>query len=158
MINLMKTRKMETDAYLNEDETKEFRAVVGQINWVCSQTRPDAAFDMLHLSTQMKHPKVKDALYANKVVRKLKGSDSYVSYKHLGTIERLKIVVFCDASWANLPDGVSSAGGYVILLMGDDSKCCPLDWSSTKIKRVVHSTLSAEALAMLESVDNSVFT
>lgn len=156
-IELSQKRRAKRESFLNEQEIKEYRGVVGQINWVSSQTRPDATFDMLSLSMQMKHPQVENAIEANKVVRKLKSAQSGVTFRKLGLIENLKIVVYCDASWGNLPDGHSSAGGYLILLVGVDYRCCPLDWSATKIKRVVHSTLAAEALAMLESMDNAIY-
>ena len=74
-----------------------------------------------------------------------------------GSVSELKIYVYCDASYANLPDGFSSAGGHFIFLMGADKQCCPLTWSAHKIKRVVKSTLSAETLSMVDSLDEAIY-
>lgn len=85
---------------------------------------------------------------------------SGIFYRKLGTFEDLRIEVYSDASWANLPDGVSSARGSIIMLTSCDDrdyKCVPLDWSSNKIKRIVHSTIAAEALAILDSTDNAIY-
>ena len=52
-------------------------------------------------------------------------------------------------------------GGYIIFLsagfkLGQRSKCCPLAWKSTKIKRVVASTHEAESLALAEALEEAV--
>lgn len=151
------TRKTDRQAFLNSEETRDFRGVIGQLNWISGQTRPDATFDMLALSTANKHPTVQNVIDANKAVIKVKSREVGVRYHHLGSFEELGLQVFTDAAWANLPDGSSSTGGYVIFLTGKDKKSVPLDWSASKIKRTVHSTLAAEALAMLDSVDNAVY-
>ena len=65
--------------------------------------------------------------------------------------------VFTDASYANLPDGASSAGGYVILLCGKDNRTIVLSWSSNKLKRVVKSTTAAEALALVLGLEECIY-
>lgn len=65
-----------------------------------------------------------------------------------GDISKYKLVVCSDASWANHPDGVSSAGGLVIFLAGDNGKCRPMHWEAKKIRRIVKSSLAAEILAV----------
>ena len=60
-----------------------------------------------------------------------------------------KLVVYTDASYENLPDGVSSAGGNIIFIVGENNRCCPISWCSNKIKRVVKSTIAAEALSLI---------
>ena len=153
-------RKRDRQAFLNEEETKKFRGVVGQLNWISSQTRPDVTYDMLSLSTVTKHPQVQHIIEANKAIQKAKSKKSGILYHRLGKFEDLSLEVYTDAAWANLPDGHSSTGGYLILLVAITSSgklCVPLDWSSHKIQRTVHSTLAAESLAMLEGVDNAIY-
>ena len=36
---------------LSEEETKDFRALVGQLNWLCTQTLPDLSYDVCELSS-----------------------------------------------------------------------------------------------------------
>lgn len=80
-----------------------------------------------------------------------------IFYPNLGDVLQLKLVLFSDASHANLPDGFSSAGGHIIFLLGENGKCCPLAWESKKIRRVVKSTLAAETLALVEAIDMGCF-
>ena len=63
-----------------------------------------------------------------------------------------KIVVFCDARYANLTDG-GSQGGHIIFLCDSFGRCCPVSWCSRRIKRVARSTLSAETQAAVEALD-----
>ena len=56
--------------------------------------------------------------------------------------------MYGDASFGNLPDGVSSAQGCIVLLTGNRYSFSPLDWTSKKIRRKVSSTLEAETLAI----------
>lgn len=101
----------------------------------------------------MKDPTVDNVIKGNKVLKKLKMDECSVRFPCLGDPTKLKLVIFSDASHGNLPDGYSSAGGFIIFLVGEDCKCCPLAWESKKIRRVVKSTLAAETLALVEAVD-----
>ena len=92
-------------------------------------------------------------LQANKVIRKLKSEALQVKFPRLGELTNLKLLLFNDASFANLPDGTSSTGGRVVFLSGEGDKCCPISWSSTKIKRVVRSTLAAETLSLADGCE-----
>jgi len=142
---------------LNQIEQQSLRTAIGQINWMASQTRPDIAFDVLELSMSMKEPKVVHLLNANKLIKKLRTESYLMSYPRMKTTQQLKIVVYTDASFANLPDSVSSAGGHIIFLVGEGNQSCVLSWLSKKIKRVVKSTSEAEALALLEGLENALY-
>ena len=63
------------------------------------------------------------------------------------------LVLFTDAAFANLPDGVSSTSAYVIFLDDNERNCCPVEWKGCKIKRVVKSTQAAETLAFQEGIE-----
>ena len=56
-----------------------------------------------------------------------------------------------------MSDGISSTGGHVIILLGENQRCAPLSWSCAKIKRVVKSTLAAEALSLSNAIDNAIY-
>ena len=62
----------------------------------------------------------------------------------------LGIVGFCDAALHNMDDRVSSGGGYIIFLVDRELKLAPILWTSTKFKRVVQSSLAAEALIAVD--------
>ena len=76
-----------------------------------------------------------------------------MSFPDLGDLQKVQLITLSDASHANLPDGFSSAGGFIIFLVGENGKSCPLAWESKKIRRVVKSTLAAETLAVSDAVD-----
>ena len=63
---------------------------------------------------------------------------------------------YSDASFANLPDG-GSQGGFIIFLSDSSHNRCPVLWQSRKVRRVVKSTLSAEALALLDCAEAAVY-
>ena len=76
-------------------------------------------------------------------------------------MESLKLSVFSDASYANLPDGESSGTGYLIFLStgykpGEFSSCCLLTWTACKVKRKVTSTLAAETLSLLAALEEAI--
>ena len=63
------------------------------------------------------------------------------------------MIVFTDASLCNLNSGTGSTSAYVVLLLDTAGNCCPISWHTNKIKRVVRSTISAEALSLQEGLE-----
>ena len=43
---------------VNADEKQKYRTLIGQLNWVSSQTRPDIAFEACEASVSFKDAKV----------------------------------------------------------------------------------------------------
>lgn len=138
---------------LTQGEITQLREVIGQTNWVTTQTRPDINFDVLELSMTTKHPKVENLIQANKLIKNLKAESYHMVYPKLGDLQKTRLVLFTDASYANLSDGVSSAGGHIVFLVGENGNCCPISWSAKKIRRVVKSTIAAETLALVDGLD-----
>ena len=139
---------------LTSDEQYLYRKIVGQLNWLASQTRPDLSFDVCHLSTKLNEATIKDATYANKVIKK--ANSQSVSLKFSKLKYPIKLLAFCDASYANLPDG-SSQGGTVIFLSDDNNNVSPISWWSKKLRRVCKSTEAAETMAMLDAIDACIW-
>ena len=120
---------------LNEEKQK-LRSITRQINCVATQTQPDICFDVLDLSISMnKNSTILDLLKAIKLLKKVKVNESTLTYPHFSSISNPTIFVYNDVAYANLRDGVSSAGGHIFLQ--NDNENCILSWSSTKIKRTV---------------------
>ena len=65
----------------------------------------------------------------------------------------LVIIEFCNAALHNMDDRVSSGGGYMIFLADCDLKSAPMSQTSTKIKRIVRSSLAVEALITVDCAD-----
>ena len=80
-----------------------------------------------------------------------------VVFPDLGSFSEWRLVVFSDASFANLPDKISSCFAYIVLLVGADGRCCPVSWKANKIKRVCRSTLAAETMALIEGLEECLY-
>ena len=145
------------DDPLTPKECTSLRSCVGSLNWAVQGTRPDKAFDMVELSTKSRSGKVSDLLRASKVMKNLKDDGGYMIFPDLGDTHNWKIFVFTDASFANLCDGVSSMGAFIVLLVGENSSCVALNWQGKKVKRVVKSTLEAEALSLQEGIEDAIY-
>ena len=157
-VPLSKNRKGDRKSPLNSSETKALKSVAGQLNWLATQTRPDISFQALELNMSKQHPTVENLMNANKAIRQAKQRSVNIHFPKIGKQDGLKLKVFCDASWGNLPDGISSAQGNIIFLTDEDEQnCCPLSWSSNKIKRKVASTLAAEAFSLHDTLDEAIY-
>ena len=156
-INVSAVRGLDKNVECNEEEKESLRSLVGQLGWLCTNSRPDLSYDVLELSCKVNNPKVEDLIEANKCLRKACTFESSMYFPGLGDTSKYKLVAYSDASYANLPDGFSSTGGFVIFLEGENGNTCPLYWEARKIRRVVKSTLAAETLAAAEAVDMTYY-
>ena len=96
-------------------ERKQLRTIVGQLGWLSGISRPDISFKVSELSSAIKNATVNDLLKANKVLKYLKNTQSYIQFPKLDNINNLRIVMHSDASYANLPYG-GSQGGHLVFL------------------------------------------
>ena len=143
---------------LNEKEMKEYRSIIGSINWCVRGTRPDMSFELIDLSTKLKEAKVDDFNRALKVIRKLKSTNYKVFFPHIEDLNYIELVVYSDAAFHNLNDGVGSTMAYIILVRCKKSnKCCPVAWKANKIQRVVTDSLSAETLALSKAIGDTIY-
>ena len=132
------------------------RSALGKLNWITTQTRPDLTYDVSELSSALNKKQVKTLIDINKAIRKAKRYPSKIVIPDLGNLEKCKMLVYCDASFANLSNG-GSQGGYVVFLVGENKKAVPIAWSSHRLKRVVKSTHAAETLALVDGVEAAIF-
>ena len=130
------------DRSLTPEEKSQFRSTVGQLNWVSGISRPDIAFDVCIASAKSQNPTLRDALALNKTVKYLKNNPCQIVFPSMDP-ETVNITLFADASFNNLPNG-GSQGGQINFLSDNNNNCCPIAWNSSRIKRVVRSTIAAE--------------
>ena len=155
-IAISSKRAMAKSSDLSEREKAEYRALVGQLNWVATHTRPDIAFDVCELGVNYKEATVSDLIRLNKVIRRLKTDNLRLLFAKVENIEQCRLDCYADASFANLA-GCASQGGFIVLLRDSSGKSCPIFWQSRKIRRVVKSTLAAETLALLDCASAAVY-
>ena len=147
--------KRDVDSTLTSKEITMFRGLVGKLNWACGMTCPEISFEVCWASTIMKSPTIRDARRLNKVVSYLRGADSIVHFPRLET-NTIQVTTYSDASFNNLPNG-GSQGGHLVFAIDGIGNSCPISWSSTKIKRVVRSSLAAETLSLADSISTGTY-
>ena len=137
---------------LTKEETSQVKSVIGQINWITNQTRPDIAFDNCFVANSIKNATIADLLHVNKVIRKARSQKVFLKYPSSLDLSSCQMISFCDASFANLPDR-GSQGGNITFIVDQRGIYCPIAWQSKRIKRVVNSTLAAECLEAVNSAE-----
>ena len=145
----------EKERILTDDEKRNFRVLVGQLNWVATQTRPDILFDVSVLSSKCNNARVADCVSINKVLKNVSSTDVEVIFRKNLNIEKLSLLGYSDASFANLGDSGSQSG--FLIFVTDGTIQCPILWQSRRIKRVVRSTLAAETMALIECVEACIY-
>ena len=101
----------------------------------------------------MKPHKLTDVLYVKKIMKNVKKSENTINIPQ-SNLNNIKLQLFIDASFNNLPNRGSQAG-QIIFLTDDKSNTCPLYWNSSKLKRVV--TIAAETLSLSERCDLAMY-
>ena len=115
------------------------------------------AYELIELSMKSKQATMDELRRTRKVISRLQDMGSHVFFPTLGAVECWSLYVYTDASHANLPDGVSSAMGCLVFVVGRGGDCCPVSWRANKIKRVVRSTLAAETMALQEGLEEGMY-
>ena len=145
------------DTVVGEPNVKQFRRLVGSLNWASIISRPDISFDVVDLSTRFPAPSLEDFVKANKVVKRVQSIPVGINYPKLCLDSRLRIVVFSDGSFRNLCDGVSSGSGWIVFLVDGVLNCCVISWASKKLQREVDSTSAVESLALSNAVKEALY-
>ena len=160
-LELSASRKIDPENLLNDKEKKEYQGQLGKLLWLSGQTRPDLSFDTLELSTYANKACVKHVKVLNKVVKKIGGGPQHICFKGMDLEkENIQIVFFSDASVGNLfsesGNQTESGRGYLVFI--SNGKTANLvDWSSRKVKRVVHSAFGAETLACSDGMGAAIY-
>ena len=92
------------------------RQISVQLNWITTQSRPDLSYDNCIVANSVKSARVKDAIKANKTIRKARQNEVHVRYPAFFDINSCKIIGYTYSSFGNLPDG-GSQGAFVIFLI-----------------------------------------
>lgn len=140
----------------SSDEVKAIKQLSGQINWLVTQARPDIAYEGCIIGNSLTSGNSAVFSSINKVIRKIQNQDVVLHfYSDLDT-SNVSIVTFCDASFANLPNG-GSQGSYITFLVDQNGLYSPITWQSRKIPRVVKSTTAAECLAAVTAAEMTIY-
>ena len=125
---------------------------MGALNWLVCGSRLDLAFDVLEHSSKFKRATKSDLNKCLKSVKKCKKETAVTKFPSLRFDIPMKMILFSDASFANLPDNVSSSLGYIIFIMNHNDNSSAISWRVNRIKRICRSTLAAETMALIEGI------
>ena len=160
-------RRGKEEEPLLEKEFVQLRSVTGKLSWPARQSAPQLAFGCSRLQQQFgtdaggqRTAKVKHLKEANALVKRGSKRRSKLHFKK-AQLDQLCVATFSDAAWANC-EGHGSQAGFVSFLTakGCEDSWQPaslVEWSSHKLRRVVKSTLAAEAGALSAAHDRNEF-
>eukprot|EP00971_Amphidinium_carterae_P245681 4879021-Amphidinium_carterae.1 len=147
------------DSVPTEDLT-EFRSATGVLQWLAGSMRPDlaAATSLLQSSS----PTWGDLRQLYEQIEYARSTSRAGIYFRPVPLENLMIAAYSDSSFANAEGKKSQAGLCLVLVARDATKetCIGslIDWKSHRSRRVVRSTLSAEACAADAALDHAQYT
>ena len=113
-------------------------------------------FDTLSMSMKTKEAKISDIKKLNKIIKKAKEGESFMTFRKIADWKQLKVLALSDASYQTMDEKVKSVEGRVLFL-SDGEKASPLEWKSKKIPQVCESTKTAETRAADKATDDSVY-
>ena len=142
------------------EELSHFRALSGAMQWLSGSTRPDLASGTSLL--QSGAPTIEDYQNLCEHLNYAKQTEQAGIVFHPVDLQRPLLVGYGDSSFANAEGKRSQAGLCVVLTSRDamQSECkgTLIDWKSHRSRRVVRSTLSAEACAADAACDHLQYT
>ena len=129
---------------------------------MATQTRPDLSFRVNQAAQYTTIGTIRHGLLLNRVVKDAEILRCIVFWRGK-SLEQSSILVFGDAAFGNATRGRSQFGIIVVLtfdvqkyMHSDYSTGFVVYWCSSVIKRVVRSTLAAEAYAVSEAAENGL--
>ena len=158
--NMELVKNINLDTVMNNEGQTEFRSVMGKLTALAHTSRPDICFEIKVLASKFGKANKRDLQTALRRMIKLKSEDTTMCFPDLGMdLANWVLVGFGDAGVKSMPDKITSVGGHVMALCNkENNRCCILSWKSKKIRRKVISSLAGEALAMIVTIGEIVYT
>ena len=161
--HLPRDKERSKDDSLTARELTEVRAKVGQLNWLSTHTRPDIAFEVSDLGSNISNPTYGHIRRINKVIDIVTREPLQIYFPKLSHIGQWDIVCYADAAMAPkdayLPSGRKDdrpQGAHIIFVQDNTGKKCPIDWRSKRMTLTGKGALAAEIQAMVEASGNAI--
>jgi hypothetical protein len=138
--------KVRPDPPLLPAEAKNFRQMVGSLNYLAHSTRPDVAYAVSQLSRVMMHPRGRHLAAARQCIAYLLCTARWGL--HFSASAGPQLECYVDANHGGSPDHKSMTG--IILLVAGG----PVWWTARKQDRITTSTCDSESLAIQTATQN----
>ena len=173
-LEISRERRAESEQRATEEERSEYRSVVGSLQWLITQTRPDLAFEVNQLQKRIADLRVHDLVRANRAVQEATQHRLEIIFRNLGPDAEL--VVYHDAGlYSSVGVELDEREADDVLQTGMEKKLIysqkgavvgfvqkgatqkknervhlnMIDWKSATNRRVVESSFAAETHAAL---------
>ncbi|MBW0473124.1 hypothetical protein O181_012839 [Austropuccinia psidii MF-1] len=114
-----------------------YRSIIGALNYINTNTRPEISFAISHLSQFLERPSLKHWEASLQVLRYLYHTkEKTLSYHNKG---KCNIISYADADWGNSLIDQRSMGGYTLFLNHH-----LISWRTKKQQNISHSTTKVE--------------
>jgi hypothetical protein len=142
-----------TDGQADEEEVKEYQAMIGSSLYLAVYTRPDILYAVVKLSQFCTNPSQTHLAAVKRIFRYLRSyPDMRITYSKDGGDQ---LVGYTDANWAGgniAEDGRRSTSGYIFTLAGG-----PVSWSSKRQHTVATSSCEAEYIGQCNATKEAVW-
>ena len=151
----------DSPAVVDEDVKQTYMELVGSLNYLSYQTRPDLAYACSQLGTVLQNPGPTHLAAAKRVVRYLIGTpDLGLIYRCAPwtppgfdhAIKASEPVGFTDADWAGCLDSRLSTTSYLTFMAGG-----PISWKARKQKAHASSSAESELIAMAAGARDLIY-
>ena len=158
----MAQRSAET--MLTYSEHREYHNLLGNLKWLQLQSRPDLSYEVNRATQRSSAPTIADARALNAIsLEAQRSSENILRHpRRVIDVSTAQLVTCGDASFANMEGSKSQCGVTVFLTHeprrfrhGEFQLGHLVYWTSSKIKRVVRSTLAAEAYSVSKAVEEA---
>ena len=151
------------DNELTNKEITQVRAKVGQLNWLSTHTRPDIAFEVSDLGSNIANPAYAHVNRINKVIDIVVRNPLQIYFPRLDHTGKWHIICYADAALAPKDSGVINGrkddrpqGAHIIFSKDSSGKMCTIDWRSKRMTLTGKGPLAAELQAMVDASGNAI--
>ena len=133
------------------------RGKIGEILWISLLTRPDLAFEVNKLASDVPTARMKSIKEINNLIKKAKNKKNVITFSRLGPLSDLAVKLYTDASFNNRDGQIRSTEGRVILVESSvTEKTAVLAWKTKKIPRICRSVKAAETRSLDDGLDDAI--
>ena len=158
-LKLIEKKTGDKNRNLEAKEIKELRGQIGEVLWLSLMTRPDLAFDVNIIASEVPRATLETLKKMNKIIIKARSKKEKLRFVKLGKISDLIVKLYTDASYNNQDGLVRSTEGRVVLIENQEEQLVSVaSWKTRKIPRVCRSVKSAETRALEDGIDEAVNT